>query len=153
MTKSSIDKLGDSLRLSLTDENLEKLDHYRRSFSPFYLEVVDKLRTILGVAVSGRPAKTTISICEKLFRSPMRLSQMADISGCRIVVPDMAAQIQVVDEIEHDKLILARFEGASLEDEKLIELLDKEFVFEMKENLKNEIRSMMSTIDDIKEIL
>jgi len=237
MTKSGVDKLGDSLRTELTNENLQKLDEYRRSFFSFYSEVVEKIRELLKVEISGRPAKTTISICEKLYRSPIRLSQMADIAGCRIIVPDMIVQgesaykindsfnCKIVDRIknpsygyraihvivkrgifsvevqirtelqhlwaelseksvdlfgsevkyggggkviqdilddfsyrvyEHDKMILAKLKGSSSKDYKLLELLellDKDSIFEMKEELKDDIRCMISTIDDIKEKL
>lgn len=234
MTKSSIDKLGDSLRIELTNQNLQKLDEYRRSFFPFYSEVVGKIRDLLKVEISGRPAKTTISISEKLYRSPMRLSQMADIAGCRIIVPDMIVQgeyackigdlfnSKIVDRIkepsygyraihvivkrgifsvevqirtelqhlwaelseklvdlfgsevkyggggkviqniledyssmvyEHDKIILEKLKSASSKDYKLLQSLDKDHIFKMKNELKRDIRCMISTLDEIKDKL
>lgn len=100
MTKSRVDKLGDSLRLRLDDENLAKLDQYRKSFIPFYLKVVTKLKETLKVDISGRSAKSTVSIREKLNRTPMRLSQMQDIAGCRVIAPDMLTQRMYVEQIK-----------------------------------------------------
>jgi len=93
LSKSQIDRLGEKLRTETYGEDeLRLLDEYRRTFGPPYDEVVDRLEKVLDVPVSGRPAKSTNSIIEKLNRESIRLSQMQDIAGCRIVVPDIVQQ-------------------------------------------------------------
>lgn len=75
------------------------LDSFRRSFSSAYEGVVRAIRDELGLAPTGRPAKSTISIVEKLRRESLRLTQMQDIAGCRVVVADPAAQDRVVSRL------------------------------------------------------
>jgi putative GTP pyrophosphokinase len=58
------------------------------------------LRSAIGIEVSGRPAKSTAAIVDKLNRSSMRLSQMQDVAGCRTVVVDIAEQDRLVSTIE-----------------------------------------------------
>jgi GTP pyrophosphokinase len=83
----------------LGNQSLGFLDEYRRTFGPAYDEVVEGVQRISGVPVSGRPAKSTNSIIEKLNRESIRLSQMQDISGCRAIVADLRAQDQAVAAI------------------------------------------------------
>ena len=84
-TKSQIDRLGDRLRKGdFGDGDLRDLDAYRRSFGQGYEEVVSRIRNALKLEPSGRPAKSTTSIVEKLRRETIRLSQMQDIAGCRL---------------------------------------------------------------------
>lgn len=73
------------------------LDSFRRSFTSAYEGVVRAIRDELGLAPTGRPAKSTASIVEKLRRESLRLTQMQDVAGCRVVVADPAAQERVVD--------------------------------------------------------
>lgn len=54
------------------------------------------IRDELELEPTGRPAKSTTSIAEKLRRESIRLTQMQDIAGCRVVVADVAAQDRVV---------------------------------------------------------
>jgi len=54
------------------------------------------LRSNLRLPVTGRPSKTTRSIADKLCRESIRLSQMQDIAGCRVVVDDIPAQDRLV---------------------------------------------------------
>jgi len=49
--------------------------------------------------VTGRPAKSTASIIEKLRRESVRLTQMQDIAGCRVVVDDIAQQDRIVTSL------------------------------------------------------
>ena len=89
-SKTQIDRLGDRLRAgSLTESDLIILDEYRRSFGEAYESVVRTIRQSLGLEPTGRPAKSTGSISEKLRRESIRLSQIQDIAGCRIVVHDV----------------------------------------------------------------
>src|SRR6266849_8795262 len=67
ISKTQIDKLGDRLRKGDTSEaDLRLLDEYRRSFGEVYELVVGAIRSELGLEPTGRPAKSTTSISEKL---------------------------------------------------------------------------------------
>jgi ppGpp synthetase/RelA/SpoT-type nucleotidyltranferase len=110
-SKSQIDKLGQRLRAQTFQETeLTLLDEYRRSFGPAYDRVVEKVQAVLGVPVSGRPAKSTTSIIEKLNRESIRLSQIQDIAGCRVVVSDSLEQNRAVE------LIAKAFENVAVQD-------------------------------------
>ena len=101
LSKTSIDQLGDRLRKgNLSEGDLRLLDTYRRSFSPSYEMVIDTIRTTVGLAPTGRPAKSTTSITEKLQRETIRLTQMQDIAGCRLVVADIDAQNATVEALK-----------------------------------------------------
>lgn len=97
-SKTQVDQLGDRLRKEKTEEDdLRRLDAYRRSFAEAYEEAVATIRNATGLEPTGRPAKSTTSIIEKLRRETIRLSQMQDIAGCRLVVEDVLAQNQVIE--------------------------------------------------------
>lgn len=97
LSKNQVDRLGDRLRKGhITEADLRLLDHYRRSFSEAYEGVVEAIRNDLGLEPTGRPAKSTTSISDKLRRESIRLSQIQDIAGCRLIVADIAAQESVV---------------------------------------------------------
>jgi putative GTP pyrophosphokinase len=93
---SELDRVGDRLRAEVTAADLTALDGYRRGFRLSYDEVVDRIRSEYRLEVSGRPAKSTTAIVDKLLRSSMRLTQMQDIAGCRVVVPDVTSQSRLV---------------------------------------------------------
>ncbi len=61
--------------------------------------VIATIRTTVGLAPTGRPAKSTTSITEKLQRETIRLTQMQDIAGCRLVVLDIEAQDATVEAL------------------------------------------------------
>lgn len=97
---TQIDRLGQRLRTqAFLEDDLTQLDEYRRTFGAGYDEVVAKLERILRRPVSGRPAKSTTSIIEKLNRESIRLSQMQDIAGCRVIVEDVREQDRAVSSI------------------------------------------------------
>ena len=100
VNKSDLDRLGDRLRGGISPEDLTFLDTYRRGFRNAYDSVVDRVRAELGLMASGRPAKSTPAIVDKLCRSSMRLTQMQDIAGCRVVVPDIPAQDRVIARLD-----------------------------------------------------
>ncbi len=88
-----IDRLGDQLReKKFSAELLTDLDDYRASFLPAYQAVVERLKNDLGYAVTGRPAKSTPALVDKLERQHVRLSQVQDIAGCRVIVDDIFLQ-------------------------------------------------------------
>ena len=97
LSRTQIDRLGDRLRKgNLTDADLRLLDEYRRSFTTAYGVVAGGIRRQLDLEPTGRPAKSTTSIAEKLRRESIRLSQIQDIAGCRLIVSDTAEQDRVV---------------------------------------------------------
>jgi len=110
VSKTQIDRLGDRLKGdSHTERDLRLLDDYRQSFGEAYEAVVQTIRQ-RGEFPTGRPAKSTASIAEKLRRESLRLSQMQDIAGCRIVVTDVVRQEQFVASLR------TVFPGASVID-------------------------------------
>jgi putative GTP pyrophosphokinase len=50
-------------------------------------------------APTGRPAKSTNAIRDKLRRASIRLSQMQDIAGCRLIVEDRRRQDALVAQL------------------------------------------------------
>lgn len=100
LSRNQIDRLGDRLRKGdIIDDDLRLLDSYRRSFGDGYEHVVSQIRDRLNLEPTGRPAKSTTSIIDKLQRESVRLSQMQDIAGCRIVVPDLLSQDEAVGHL------------------------------------------------------
>lgn len=90
--------------------DLRSLDEYRRSFEQAYATVVRAIRDQLALEPTGRPAKSTGAIIEKLRRESIRLTQIQDVAGCRIVVPDAPEQERVVASLR------ALFPAASVVD-------------------------------------
>jgi ppGpp synthetase/RelA/SpoT-type nucleotidyltranferase len=100
ISKTQIDRLGDRIkRGAITEEDLRLLDRYRRSFSASYDVVVGDIRDKLGLEPTGRPAKSTTSIVDKLKRESIRLTQIQDIAGCRIIVADITKQDSVIKSL------------------------------------------------------
>jgi ppGpp synthetase/RelA/SpoT-type nucleotidyltranferase len=100
VSKTQVDRLGDRLkRGNITEEDLRLLDQYRRSFAEAYETVVGIIRDKLKLEPTGRPAKSTTSIADKLKRESIRLTQIQDIAGCRIIVADIAEQESVVHSL------------------------------------------------------
>jgi ppGpp synthetase/RelA/SpoT-type nucleotidyltranferase len=99
-SNTQIDRLGDRLRKGdISDEDLRALDEYRLSFSDAYEFVIGLIRKTLALEPTGRPAKSTKSIIEKLVRESIRLSQIQDIAGCRVVVRGLAEQNRAVTDL------------------------------------------------------
>lgn len=111
VSKTQIDKLGDRLKQgNINEDDLRLLDRYRLSFTEAYESVVGRIRKELGLEPTGRAAKSTTSISEKLRRESIRLTQIQDIAGCRLVVSDIIEQDRVV------RALLEIFAGASIVD-------------------------------------
>ncbi len=98
LSKTQIDKLGYRLREGgITEIDLRLLDEFRHSFFAAYEFVINAIRNELKLELTGRPAKSTSSISEKLQRESIRLTQVQDIAGCRLVVSGIVEQERVVD--------------------------------------------------------
>jgi putative GTP pyrophosphokinase len=99
-SKTQIDRLGERLKRGAFEKSdLIFLDTYRRSFSPAYETVVQTIRDETELEPSGRPAKSTNSLIEKLKRESIRLTQVQDIAGCRVIVPDVLEQDRIVGSL------------------------------------------------------
>ena len=93
LSKTKIDQLGDQLRRGAASQvDLRLLDEYRRSFEPAIDTVTRQIIQLTTDQPTARPAKSTLSITEKLKREKVRLSQMQDVAGCRVVVRGALAQ-------------------------------------------------------------
>jgi putative GTP pyrophosphokinase len=111
MSKTQVDRLGDRLRDGQVGEaELRALSEYRASFAPAYRTVFETIRDELVLDPTGRPAKSTAAIIEKLRRESIRLTQMQDIAGLRVVVPLIEQQDDVAS------VVSALFEKASVMD-------------------------------------
>jgi putative GTP pyrophosphokinase len=102
VSKTQVDRLGERLKAGAhTEDDLRLLDDYRQSFGDAYEVVIGTIRRRGGFP-TGRLAKSTVSIVEKLRRESIRLSQMQDIAGCRVVVGNVIEQEQFVASLMTD---------------------------------------------------
>jgi hypothetical protein len=96
ISRSQVDRLGERLKGAPTPEDLQILAAYRQSFQPALAEVAEIVRAVGAdlprSALGTRPAKSTVSIIRKLRRESIRLTQMQDIAGCRLVVSTVTEQ-------------------------------------------------------------
>lgn len=100
LSGTQLTKLGERLRADEeSEDDLRLLDEYRRSFSGASQYVVNLLRKELGLDPSARRAKSTRAIVDKLRRQKIRLVQIQDIAGCRVVLPSLEAQDKVRSEV------------------------------------------------------
>lgn len=100
LSKNQIDQLGSRLKTEhYSEDDLRQLDSFRRSYVAFYENTVNTIRDKLQLAPTGRPAKSTHAIRDKLCRSSTRLSQMQDVAGCRLVVEDVRMQEEIVAQL------------------------------------------------------
>lgn len=97
---TQIDQLGIRLRADdYSDDDLRVLDRFRRSYGSAYEHTVNVIRKELRQAPTGRPAKSTNAIRDKLHRMSVRLSQVQDIAGCRLIVEDRRRQDALIKEL------------------------------------------------------
>src|SRR5437870_4895999 len=100
MTKNQVDRLENRLRSEgVTEADERLLDEYRGLFAGPASKVMRVLEDQIGLQPTARSTKTVQAIVEKLRRETIRLSQMQDIAGCRVVVEDILQQDMVVLEI------------------------------------------------------
>ncbi|WP_082281353.1 hypothetical protein [Leptospira kirschneri] len=122
LSNSQITKLGDRLRDSnLEEDELKMLDEFRETYSELdersYQIIHDALKASIGLTLTKRKRKTQQSIVDKLRRQPnLRLPQMQDIAGCRIVLEG---------GIQHAQSINSLLENAFRQNQMDIESKDK----------------------------
>lgn len=110
LSNSQITKLGDRLRQGMTDEqDLNLLDEFRQTFSALdeqaYPVIQGALMQRTDCTLTKRKRKTQQSIVDKLIRQPrLRLPQMQDIAGCRIVVEGGSQAAQQINALLSDAL-------------------------------------------------
>ena len=115
-SKSQVDKLGKRLRSGgrVDDDDLELLQRVRATCDDALAAVTERLASIDVDGGPLRPTsrlKTIGTIIDKLRRESIRLSQMDDIAGARIVIDgDLVAQDKVV------RAITAAFPDTSVKD-------------------------------------
>lgn len=101
LSNTRIDAIGRKLRKGQIDADcLTELEKFRAMFVPTYRFVEDVLANKMGLHVTGRPSKSTVAILDKLNRESVRLSQMQDIAGCRVLVEDLFAQDKLVADMQ-----------------------------------------------------
>lgn len=83
----------------MSEEDLRLLDEYRRSFFVTYDSITTAIVQTLGLKPTGRPAKSTTSVSDKLRRESIRLTQIQDIAGCRLVVDNVEAQDRTIQQL------------------------------------------------------
>lgn len=77
--------MGERLREGTVGaDDLRLLDEFRQSFQPAVQHVLETL-AMHGMNCVARPAKSTLSIIQKLKRESIRLSQMQDVAGVRVL--------------------------------------------------------------------
>ncbi|MBT0569314.1 RelA/SpoT domain-containing protein [Curvibacter sp. CHRR-16] len=92
LSNSQITQLGDRLRSGdFSEDDLAMLDVFRQTYSEIdelaYQLIQSTLASTMGWTSTKRKRKTQQSIVDKLCRLPqLRLPQMQDIAGCRIVI-------------------------------------------------------------------
>lgn len=105
LSNSQITKLGDRLRdQELSESDLIMLDAFRQTYSKIdehaYQIIQDALASSTGLTITKRKRKTQQSIVDKLRRQPrLRLPQMQDIAGCRIVIQGGIQHAQNINEL------------------------------------------------------
>lgn len=104
MTRTRLDRLGERLRAGSTERSdLIALAEYRNAFvvaTDLVAKVIESSMTSFKADVSQRPSKSTQSIVAKLQREHIRLTQMQDIGGVRIIVSKIALQDRVVTKLQ-----------------------------------------------------
>ena len=115
LSRTQVDRLGERLKTQHeSDNDLSELDAYRRSFTAAYDKARSAACKFSRLEVTGRE-KSNASIIEKLRRQPVRLSQIQDIVGSRIVVEDTEQQSRVVHGVAnllHESRVVNRLAEA-----------------------------------------
>jgi putative GTP pyrophosphokinase len=100
ISRSQLDRLGERLRKGSTDDtDLRLLEEFRGSFREPYEVTIREVRERLGLEPSGRPGKSNLSLIEKLRRESIRLTQVRDIAGCRVIVDNIGEQDGAVSSL------------------------------------------------------
>mgnify|MGYP001082455291 CR=1 FL=1 len=105
LSNSQITKLGDRLRTgNINDKDLSLLDAFRQTYSDVdeqaYQLIHGALVSTTDWTITKRKRKTQQSIVDKLCRqSKLRLPQMQDIAGCRIVIQGGTEDAKIINAL------------------------------------------------------
>jgi len=105
LSNSQTTRLGDRLRQGMMEEaDLSLLDEFRQTFSDLdeqaYPMIQGTLSSRIDYTLTKRKRKTQQSIVDKLIRQPkLRLPQMQDVAGCRIVVQGGSQAAQQIKDL------------------------------------------------------
>ena len=118
LSNTQVTKLGDRLRSSdPSDDDLVMLDKFRQTFSEVDERAYKIIQQVMtgqaGITLTKRKRKTQQSIVDKLRRqSNLRLPQMQDIAGCRIVAEGGSAFVEKIKSV-----LVAAFDQAEWQTE------------------------------------
>lgn len=104
VSNSQLEKLAKHLRAVGADEDvdptfLDVYSSYREEFVDAVTEVLTASEQCADVIEASSRLKTLTSVRQKLRRQSIRLPQIADIGGCRIVVPGRPEQDRAVADL------------------------------------------------------
>ena len=109
LSRSQIDRLGERLRLGdPSRDDIEQYIQYRDDHEPALAAVMRVVRSATADPLSAR-LKTPDAVIAKLKRQSSRLSQIQDIAGCRVMVPDRIEQDTIATKIAKLFFANARF--------------------------------------------
>lgn len=101
VTRSQVRRAGERLRKHKTPSVADRqiYSDYRDTFAEPLRDVAENI----GSFAEGAPVQSRLkrfeTVVEKLRRSTSDLSRLEDIAGCRVVLPTMTEQPQVLDSI------------------------------------------------------
>ena len=100
-SRNLIDRAGSRLRRAETPDEADRLiyDEWRAEFDAPLREVVEAVRRIAPDAPVTHRLKRFETIVGKLRRMNSRLSGIEDIAGCRVVLPTVREQREVLNRI------------------------------------------------------
>jgi len=170
LSNSQVTKLGDRLRgntsSSITNDDLVFLDEFRQTFSKVdekaYAIIQDALEKAVDWTVTKRKRKTQQSIVDKLHRQPnLRLPQMQDIAGCRIVLESGTKQANKLNHLLLNAFIEQEWKVDSKERHKdgyyaihIIAKLDKQFYeIQLRTYAQDIWANLVETLSDEKNTL
>ena len=119
LSNSQVTRLGDRLRQGMIEEaDLSLLDEFRQTFSHLdeqaYPMIQGALSSRADCTLTKRKRKTQQSIVDKLNRQPnLRLPQMQDIAGCRIVVQGGSQAAQQINDLLMDVFVSQQWQVES----------------------------------------
>ena len=101
VTRSQVRRAGERLRKHKTVSAADRqiYSDYRDTFAEPLREVAEKIGSFAADAPVQSRLKRFETVVEKLRRSTSDLSRLEDIAGCRVVLPTITEQQQVLDSI------------------------------------------------------
>ena len=104
LTRSQINRAGRRLRKAQTPSEADRqiYDEYRATFAEPLGEVVEILQGLAGGAPVTYRLKRFETTVEKLRRLTSDLARLEDIAGCRVVVPTLREQHELVSLVRRE---------------------------------------------------